>query len=80
MKEAEIKKTNKTFYANSHHLPAWTEFSSIWVALVKLLQHLLTLTVRERVTEGEVGGGSSHLRKPVSEREDELVVYDLESD
>lgn len=50
------------------------------MALVKLLQHLLTLTVRERVTEREVGGGSSHLRKPVSEREDELVVYDLESD
>lgn len=48
-------------------LPAWTELSSIGVVLVKLLQHLLALTVRERVAEGEVGGCSSHLQQPVSE-------------
>lgn len=58
-------------------LPARTELSSVWVSLVELLQHLLTLSVGERVAEGEVGCGSSRLQNPVSEGEDELVFYNL---
>lgn len=57
--------------------PARTELSSVGVALVQLLQHLLALAVRERVAEGEVGGCSSHIQQPVSERQNELVVYSL---
>ncbi len=48
-------------------LPARTELSSIGVALIQLLQHLLALDVREGVAEGEVGGRPSHLQQPVSE-------------
>lgn len=59
-------------------LPARTELSGIGEILVQLLQHLLALSVRERVAEGEVGGGPSHLQQPVSEWEDELVIYNLE--
>lgn len=58
-------------------LPAWAELSSIGIALIQLLQHLLALTVREWVAEREVGGGPSHLQQPVSEWEDELVIYNL---
>lgn len=48
-------------------LPARAELSSVGMALVKLLQHLLALAVGERVAEGEVGGGPAHLQQPVSE-------------
>lgn len=48
-------------------LPARTELSSAGVALVKLLQHLLTLTIGEWEAEGEVGGRPSRLQQPVSE-------------
>ena len=61
-------------------LPARTKLSSIVVALVKLLQHLLALAVREWKAEGEVGGRSSHIRYPVSKRKDELVIHNLECD
>lgn len=61
-------------------LPDGAELSSVGVTVVKLLQHLLTLGVGERVTEGEEGGGSSHLGQTVSERQDELVIYDLEKE
>lgn len=58
--------------------PAGTEVSSVGVALIQPLQHLLALGVREREAEGEVGGGPSHLQQPVGEGEDELVVYNLQ--
>lgn len=77
----KLKGTNGIqFEASPRHLPAWTELSSIWVALVKLLQHLLALSVGEWVAEGEVGGGSSGLQNPVSEGEDELVFHNLKGD
>lgn len=59
-------------------LPARTELSSIGVALIQLLQHLLTLSVGEWVGEGEEGGCSTHIQQPVSERQNELVVYNLQ--
>ena len=60
-------------------LPARTELSSISEALVKLLQHLLALTVGEREAEREEGGCPASLQQPVSEREDELVIYNLQN-
>lgn len=50
------------------------------MALVKLLQHLLTLGVGERIAEGEEGCGSSCLQNPVREGEDKLVFYNLKDD
>lgn len=40
-------------------VPVWSKLSSIGEVLVKLLQHLLTLTVREREAKGEEGGRPS---------------------
>lgn len=59
-------------------VPVWRKLSSFGEALVKLLQHLLALTVREREAEGEEGGRPSQLRQPVRERKDELIIYNLE--
>lgn len=48
-------------------LPVWSKLSSIEEALIKLIQHLLTLTIREWEAEGEEGGRPSYLRLPVGE-------------
>lgn len=71
------RKVREKSQVGPRRLPARTELSSVWVSLVELLQHLLTLGVGERVAEGEVGCGSSRLQNPVSEGEDELVFYNL---
>lgn len=42
-------------------VPVGTKLSSIGEALVKLLQHLLALSVREGEAEGKEGGRSSQL-------------------
>lgn len=63
IRAGEVRKTeNKGKFSSVciYVLPVWSELSSIGEALVKLLQYLLALTVREWEAEGEEGVRSSH--------------------
>lgn len=56
-------------------VPAWPQrMCGAEHFLVQLLQHVLTLGVREGVAEGEVGGDAAHLQQAMDKGQGELIL------